>query len=209
MIDIKRKIPKQSRSKVVVDSILEAATRILVDKGMRNLTTNHVAELAGVSIGSLYQYFANKESIVAELIEFHKEKEFSRVSKIMNHLEKFPTCQKGKQQRENNIRLVVKEFIDVHAENIELARILQIQTQHLSHFKTLKNTTSFLTDMLHSLLNKVDNIAREDNFTRAFILANSLDALIQKALIDQPKLFTKPEFVDELVNLSMGYLQPA
>jgi len=208
MIDIKRKTPKQSRSKVVVDAILEATARILVNKGMKNLTTNHIAELAGVSIGSLYQYFANKESIVAELIESHKEKEFEKISKIMACLENNLTCQKSALIRKNNIRLVIKSFIDVHLTNLKLAQILQEQTQHISKFQTLKNTTSFLTSKLHSLLDKVDYTARKENFTRAYILASSLDALIQKTLIEQPQLFTKPEFIDELVNLSIGYLQP-
>lgn len=209
MIDIKRKKPIQSRSKAVVDAILEAATRILLSKGMNNLTTNHVAELAGVSIGSLYQYFSNKESIVVGLIEYHKESEQKRISIIMNQLEKNPTCQKSKMKRKSNIRLVVKEFIDIHAENLELSRILHKQTQKFPIYHSLENTTSFFTRRLHSLLNKVDKTTPKENFTRAYILANFLDSMIQNTLIQEPKLFTKPEFVDEMVNMSMGYLQPS
>lgn len=62
-----RKRPHQQRSAATVDAILEAA-RILERKGLDALTTNAVAELAGVSIGSLYQYFPGKAAILAELI---------------------------------------------------------------------------------------------------------------------------------------------
>jgi len=65
-----RKVPKQQRSKKMVETILEAAARIL-DGGTGAFTTNHIAEKAGVSIGSLYQYFPGVEAIMAALIEKH------------------------------------------------------------------------------------------------------------------------------------------
>ncbi len=57
-----RKLPKQERSQATVEAILTATTHILTEEGYNKLTTNRVAELAGVSIGSLYQYFPNKEA---------------------------------------------------------------------------------------------------------------------------------------------------
>src|SRR5687768_7969228 len=66
-----RKRPRQARSKATVDTILEATARILVKHGFDGLTTNGVAAAAGVSIGSLYQYFPNKEALVSALIERH------------------------------------------------------------------------------------------------------------------------------------------
>jgi AcrR family transcriptional regulator len=62
-----RKRPKQARSERLVDDILEAATRVLKREGARRFTTARVAEAAGVSVGSLYQYFPNKESILFRL----------------------------------------------------------------------------------------------------------------------------------------------
>lgn len=64
-----RKRPRQARSAATVDAILEAAARILETRGPDGYTTNAVAELAGVSIGSLYQYFPNKEALVGALIQ--------------------------------------------------------------------------------------------------------------------------------------------
>lgn len=63
-----RKHPRQRRSVITVDSILEAAACVLESGGLDSLNTNVVAEHAGVSIGSLYQYFSGKEAILAELI---------------------------------------------------------------------------------------------------------------------------------------------
>ena len=62
-----RKQPKQERAKATVDAVLEASARILVDIGYAKASTNLIAEKAGVSIGSLYEYFPGKEAIFAEL----------------------------------------------------------------------------------------------------------------------------------------------
>ncbi len=64
-----RKAPAQRRSAHTVDAIVEAAIRILRAEGYAALNTRRVAEVAGVSVGSLYQYFPNRESIVAELVK--------------------------------------------------------------------------------------------------------------------------------------------
>ncbi|MDX2264733.1 MAG: TetR/AcrR family transcriptional regulator [Hyphomicrobiales bacterium] len=63
-----RKLPSQTRSEALVDAIIEAAVRILLRDGYPKLTTKTVAEVAGVSVGSLYQYFPNKQAILAEII---------------------------------------------------------------------------------------------------------------------------------------------
>ena len=62
-----RKVPRQARSSAMVDTILEAAARVLAEEGLGRATTNRIAEVAGVSIGSLYQYFPNKLAIVRAL----------------------------------------------------------------------------------------------------------------------------------------------
>jgi AcrR family transcriptional regulator len=67
-----RRDPAQERSRKTVDAIVEAAGRLLVEHGRLGVTTNAVAERAGVSIGSLYQYFPNKEAIFAALQERHR-----------------------------------------------------------------------------------------------------------------------------------------
>src|SRR5690606_22993838 len=60
-----RKRPRQARSKVLYDALIEATQRLLASEGLDAVTTNRVAELAGVSIGSLYQYFPSREALIA------------------------------------------------------------------------------------------------------------------------------------------------
>lgn len=66
-----RRAPQQARSRAMVDAILDAATAVLRAHGYDDTTTNRVAEVAGVSVGSLYQYFPNKQSLVTALIARH------------------------------------------------------------------------------------------------------------------------------------------
>lgn len=63
--------PSQRRSQATVEALLEATARILERDGLRGLTTNHVAALAGVSIGSLYEYFDSKDALVQAWCEHH------------------------------------------------------------------------------------------------------------------------------------------
>ncbi|MCF6263891.1 MAG: TetR/AcrR family transcriptional regulator [Xanthomonadales bacterium] len=77
-----RKAPKQQRSRKLVEAILEAAARIL-EQATDPFTTNHIAKLAGVSIGSLYQYFPSAEAIMAALIEQHVADEQAAAAEIL------------------------------------------------------------------------------------------------------------------------------
>ncbi len=66
-----RKLPKQARSGATVEAILEAAAQVFERQGYAAGTTNRIAERAGVSIGSLYQYFPNKDAILVALVHRH------------------------------------------------------------------------------------------------------------------------------------------
>lgn len=63
-----RKIPQQKRSREMVGRLLDATATLLAERGLDNTTTNHVAERAGVSIGSLYQYFPDKDALIEALL---------------------------------------------------------------------------------------------------------------------------------------------
>ncbi|MCL2430307.1 MAG: TetR/AcrR family transcriptional regulator, partial [Alphaproteobacteria bacterium] len=68
-----RKSASQKRSRQTVDALLEATARVLVKEGYDRASTNRIAEVAGVSIGSLYQYFPSKEALVAAVIDRHTQ----------------------------------------------------------------------------------------------------------------------------------------
>lgn len=66
-----RKTPVQTRSAATVEAILEAAIQVLLSHGAERLTTTRIAERAGVSVGTLYQYFPNKQSLLFAVLENH------------------------------------------------------------------------------------------------------------------------------------------
>src|SRR5687768_18611571 len=68
-----RKQATQERSRATVDALIEANARILVKEGFDKASTNRIAETAGVSVGSLYQYFPSKEALVAAVIDRHHQ----------------------------------------------------------------------------------------------------------------------------------------
>jgi AcrR family transcriptional regulator len=78
-----RKLPVQARSKMTVEVILDAAEQVFAQRGFTGGTTNHIAEQAGVSIGSLYQYFPNKEAIMMGLMERHLAEEQTHLAEHM------------------------------------------------------------------------------------------------------------------------------
>jgi AcrR family transcriptional regulator len=89
-----RKNPSQERSQDTVETILEAAAHILVEEGYESFNTNSVSKKAGVSIGSLYQYFPNKESLFQKFLQYQFDREkkylFKRLDEIDEvNLEKY------------------------------------------------------------------------------------------------------------------------
>src|SRR6266478_151293 len=68
-----RKRPVQARSEATVSTLFEASIQVLLAVGYRQLTTTRVAERAGVSVGTLYQYFPNRQALIAAVIERHLE----------------------------------------------------------------------------------------------------------------------------------------
>src|SRR3954469_14460843 len=68
-----RKLPRQGRSKATVEAILAATAKVLAKEGYEGASTNRIAKVAGVSVGSLYQYFPSKEALVSAVIDRHSE----------------------------------------------------------------------------------------------------------------------------------------
>ncbi|WP_343303943.1 TetR/AcrR family transcriptional regulator [Mesorhizobium retamae] len=79
---VMRKEPRQARSRATVETIVQAGARILSDEGWVGFTTNRVAELAGVSIGSLYQYFPDKLSLVDAIRHRHLDDSIAVMRRI-------------------------------------------------------------------------------------------------------------------------------
>lgn len=80
-----RKQPIQARSRQMMADILEAATRVLTEDGLSQFNTNRVAEVAGVSVGSLYQYFPNKEALLLQLQEQEATQTWAELEAILEN----------------------------------------------------------------------------------------------------------------------------
>ena len=117
---VPRKMPKQQRSKETVDVILAATARVLVKEGFDRASTNRIADAAGVSIGSLYQYFPSKEALVAALVERHIE----TMSEALAGGDgaRWPT-----RRWPSAVRRMVTLMLDAHAIEPELHRVLNEQ----------------------------------------------------------------------------------
>src|SRR5215469_5379515 len=85
-----RKNASQDRSRATVDALVEATARILVKEGFDKASTNRIAGKAGVSIGSLYQYFPSKEALVAAVIDRHNQELMQVVRSALTEVASLP-----------------------------------------------------------------------------------------------------------------------
>jgi AcrR family transcriptional regulator len=109
-----RKDPRQARSRATTEAILDAAARILGERGWQGLTTNAAAELAGVSIGSLYQYFPNKLA----LVEAVRRRHFDEVLSVLR------AAANVRLSRMRRIEALVDGMIAVHSRHPAAHRVL-------------------------------------------------------------------------------------
>jgi AcrR family transcriptional regulator len=118
-----RKAPRQTRSKETVRVILEASARILESEGMRGCNTNAIAARAGVSIGSLYQYFPNKDAIVRALISSFEETLHDSVQRAV---------QDGRGRAlKPRLRLLVRALVTAHYGRSRLNRVLEAEEERV------------------------------------------------------------------------------
>ncbi|AWQ50448.1 TetR family transcriptional regulator [Serratia marcescens] len=111
-----RKRPKQLRSQNTVESIVEAGARVLAQRGWANFTTNEVAHTAGVSIGSLYQYFPNNLAIAEAIRKRHLDEILKVLPDIKTQEERVPL--------EEHIGRLIDAVVTLHATNQDLHRVL-------------------------------------------------------------------------------------
>ncbi len=120
-----RKRPSQPRSSNTMDAILEAAALVLEAGGFESYTTNHIAERAGVSIGSLYQYFPNKDAVTVALIEREASNLASRIAALdqddwkITLLKMIEIISEHEQQRPRLSRLLDSEEVRLKAESAQ------------------------------------------------------------------------------------------
>ncbi|MCW5687751.1 MAG: helix-turn-helix transcriptional regulator [Pseudolabrys sp.] len=107
-----RKVPKQGRSEEMVSCILAGAARVLRRTPLASATTNHIAEVAGVSVGSLYQYFDSKETIATTLFRRHLVDSAQLLRRVRTESRGYST--------EKRLRMPFVELLRDHRSDLEL-----------------------------------------------------------------------------------------
>jgi AcrR family transcriptional regulator len=111
-----RKTPLQARSTVTVQAINEATVQVLLSEGAERLTTTRVAERAGVSVGTLYQYYPNKQSLFFAVLEGHMNKVSEAVEGACERARGKPTAEV--------VRTVVEAFVDAKMARTDISTAL-------------------------------------------------------------------------------------
>ncbi|TMQ08138.1 MAG: TetR/AcrR family transcriptional regulator [Deltaproteobacteria bacterium] len=194
-----RKRPTQERSRATVDSILQATARVLVKHGFDGLTTNLVAQTAGVSVGSLYQYFPNKSALVAALIERHVDHMTSLCLGELTRVAQLPVAEA--------IRSVIEVMIRAHAVQPELHRVLTEQVPRVGRMAKLREIEALVERVVAGLLAaRRAELAIEDPEMAAFVLVSAIEAITHRAALLSPELFHDPRLVDETCAMVRRYL---
>jgi AcrR family transcriptional regulator len=190
-----RKLPRQDRSKVTVEAILTAAAHILTEDGYDNASTNRIAERAGVSIGSLYQYFPNKESIMTALRESHVDEMIAIVESTLNKSANLPI--------DVALHELVKACIAAHAINPILHQVLNEQVPRVNHNSTEAKIVTLLREFLEQ---RRDQIQLRDFELTIFILGRTIESLTHAAVIEHPEFLKETQLEEEITKLLLSYL---
>jgi AcrR family transcriptional regulator len=192
-----RRQPKQSRSKATVDAIVIATTQILIEQGYAALTTNRVAEVAGVSIGSLYQYFNGKESLIKAVTERHTENMLTllRTTLADSVGTSVPTA----------VRSFVRAMLNAHSLDPELHRICVQQAFQLGleHILEIRRTAEEVVSFY--LQEHAEAILPHDIRMASSILVTTVDANIHSALLS-PVRPDMDALGEEVIAMVLRYL---
>ncbi len=195
-----KKQPVQMRARATVDFIKQAATHILKEKGLSEFTTNHVAEKAGVSIGSLYQYFPSKEVLIAEIKRDH----FAQLRVLIKNA--------YQENIDSTLDKIVEAFIvasiAAHQIDPELHRILTGEWEDFQ-IKEDDNSKQSVRFVIEELLIKYRSELRPNiNISLAAKLTYKVvESMTHDTVLNQPQLLLEKEFVEEIKRMVMSYLK--
>jgi AcrR family transcriptional regulator len=192
-----RKSPRQERSRATVEAILEAATDILIRQGAGRLTTNRIAERAGVNIASLYQYFPGKHAIIAELRRRHGAKERAAVRRAL--------VEGRGSDLEAMVRALVSMGVAAHAVNPELHRVFTEELPPLRYSEISAADASLIAEF-RALVTRSATGLRDPDLTM-WMAATAAGAVIHRAVVERPGDLTNGSIADELVRLLVRYLR--
>lgn len=190
-----RKSPTQARAAQTVDAIVEAATQILQSDGEERLTTNRIAERAGVSIGSLYQYFADKEAIVEAIAERERNKVVSAVVKSLSDVDPADL--------ENAVREVIRTLVNAFARRRRARRIIVMTMLRRWQDAPDRGAEEIAQFLVAAAVRGKAAGARPMTPVSAFVVTRALAGAIRAAVMENSPYLETQEFEDELVRFVM------
>jgi AcrR family transcriptional regulator len=198
-----RKIASQERSRATVDALVEATARILVKEGFDKASTNRIAEVAGVSVGSLYQYFPGKEALVAAVIERHQQEIMQTVRGELAEVLAQPV--------EHAVRRLVAMAVRAHRVDPKLHRVLAEQIPRVGKLEELATFDSQNYALFRTYLERHrDEIRVDDLDLASFVCVTTIEALTHNAVLHYSKMHSDKameELVEEGARLVAGYLK--
>jgi AcrR family transcriptional regulator len=197
-----RKQASQSRSRATVDALVEATARILVRDGYDKASTNRIADMAGVSIGSLYQYYPSKEALVAAVIDRHNRRIMRRVRTVLTEIASQPI--------ERAVRRLVAAAIEAHRIDPKLHRVLAEQIPRVGRLENVEALNREGYALSRGFLeSRRDELRVRDFDMAAFVCATSIETLTHTAVLYHTEMLRDVEtLIEEIARLISGYLQP-
>jgi AcrR family transcriptional regulator len=193
-----RRAPIQERSQLTVEAMLDAVVKLLKRGDASSITTNRIAETAGVSIGSLYQYFPNKRAIFFALHERH----IGQVDRIMHRR----MAESAESTLEELISSLIDGMVEAHAADPELSDLLQAEVPHRAD-----GTRDFSVRLHRAFRRALAPHAREfgsrtDLDMRVFFVSHMVEALGHAIVLRRPSGSSLSRARAELLRAILAYL---
>lgn len=194
-----RKTPRQPRALATRARILDAARVIFAEHGYAGGTTNRIADEAGLSVGSLYQYFPNKDAILVELVNEHID---GGTRQILTAVEQSDREHAG---LATTIRLAVSAMVAVHARDRRLHQVLfEESPRPRSLLRRLQQLEDAVVDVFAEQLRvEMPELASPELTARITVV--TIESLVHR-LVATDRALDTDQFVDEVTRLVTGYL---
>ena len=198
-----RKTPQQARSRVTIDAIFEAALQVLLLDGGRQLTTTRVAERAGVSVGTLYQYFQNKQVLLYAVLERH-------IDRIVKTVEATSVASHG-QPLEAMAQALAKAYVGAKMTDIEEAQALYRLSEDLDGREVFAGAATRMHTAVVAMLKTARDAHFDDPETVAFVFLNAMTGPIKAILENRAPAGTcyptlAGQIADQMATMCGAYL---
>lgn len=201
---LQAKEPTQSRSKALVSAILEATIRVLPKVGSDNVTTKTIAETAGVSVGSLYQYFPSKEALIAAVMDVSLNSIQSKMEKKIAEISNDPESATIEKAVDQIVDFALEIFL---SEKKLIAEIFK-RAPELNRVQIMLETRHRSIDLIAREIQRHYPGLEEVEYRRAsYITANSLMGVVQTSLYDEGPGYPREELGKELKIMFKAYFK--